>query len=328
MDEDRLLLGGLIGLLGILTALLVLPYLQFLLGAILIAYILAPLQRRLAPHIGRSLAAASLVIVATVAIVLPFVVIVAIMAGEIPTLVEQVQAADLAVVEDPVADYTGYELDLEEQFADSAEAVGRTLLGGAFEALGTLVSVLVGLGLALFLLFFLVRDGHRLVGWISTVTPLADEVTSTLLERIDAITRAVLAGHVLVALIQGGIAGLGLAVTGVPNALFWTVVMMILALIPLIGTFAVWAPASAWLVSIGDVGFGIGLFLYGLIVVGISDEYLRPVIVDRYAAVNPGVIILGVIGGLSAYGVMGLFVGPIIIGILKEAIEVYHEHYG
>ena len=328
MDEDRLLLGALVGILLVLTALLVLPYLQFVLGAILLAYVLAPLQARLSERIGPSASAAVLVTGSVVLVVLPFLVIIAVVSGEVLSLVEGLEDLEFATLEEPIEGLTGQDVDLESAAAGSLEQAGQAMIGGAFAAVEVVTGVLVGLGLAVFLLFFLVRDGHRFVAWLKRVSPLADPVTETLLERVDRISRAVLAGHVLVAIIQGVIAGIGLAVTGVPNATFWTIVMVILALIPLIGTFAVWAPAAVWLVWTGDVIFGAGLFVYGLVVVGISDEYLRPVIVDRYAEINPGVIILGVIGGLSAFGVMGLFVGPIVIGVCKEAIEVYDTHYG
>jgi len=138
----------------------------------------------------------------------------------------------------------------------------------------------------------------------------------------------VLIGHVLVAVIQGVIAGVGLTLVGIPNAVFWTFVMVLLALIPLIGTFAVWAPASAYLAWTGNTTPAVALFVYGVFVVGISDEYLRPVLVNRYAKLGPSVIIVGVLGGLTVFGFMGIFVGPIIVGSLKAAIEVYDDHYG
>lgn len=323
-----MLLGGLVGLLAVLTALLVLPYIQYILGAILLAYVLVPLQARLAPRIGETVAAAVLLTLSTIAVVLPLLFVLAVVAGEVVGLAEQVETLEFATVEEPIAETTGHEVDLQSTLAGSLEQIGTAAVGGAVAAVELVTGLLIGLSLALFLLFFLIRDGRRLVDWLTDVSPLADPVTDALVTRIDAITRAVLAGHVLVAIIQGGIAGLGLWVTGIPNALFWTVVMVILALIPIVGTFAVWAPAAAYLGATGQLIPGVGLFLYGVIVVGFSDEYLRPVIVDRYARINPAVIIVGVIGGLSTYGVMGLFVGPILLGALKEAVEVYTDYYG
>jgi len=190
-----------------------------------------------------------------------------------------------------------------------------------------LTNATIGLGLAVFVLFYLLRDGEKLMAWIRNATPLPGDVQTKLYDRVDDMTRAVLLGHVLVAIIQGAIAGLGLVVVGIPNVLLWTGVMILLALLPFIGTFFVWGPAGIYLLSAGETVGGVFLLAYGTVIVGISDEYLRPVIVDRYAEVSPAIIVIGVIGGLSAFGVMGLFIGPIIVGALKAAIEVFDEQY-
>ena len=271
-----------------------------------------------------------LVIGSVFTIILPFVLIFAFVAsallGYIRTLEER--EFDFETLEGPIASYTGQEVDLESFIRSFGEVIGESVFSGAVTAVETTVHLLIGFGLLLFLLFFFVRDADRFVAWFRDVSPLRTSVTDELLERITNITRAVLIGHVLVAAIQGIIAGIGLAVVGIPNAIVWTFIMMLLALIPLIGTFAVWAPASAYLISSGSTFSGVALFIYGAFVVGISDEYLRPVLVNRYATIGSSVIILGVLGGISVFGFMGLFFGPIIVGSLKTTIEVYDDYYG
>lgn len=330
MRIDRgTLLGG-IGLLLVLSTLLVLPYLQFLLGAVILAFILRPVQVRLVSRFGDNLSASILVVLSLFAIVFPFMLVFAFVASsglEYARSLEQ-RDFDFGTIEEPIADYTGMEIDLEAAVRSSGETIGQSVFDGAVTALETTLHLLIGFGLFLFLLFFFIRDAGRFVSWLRTVSPLRATVTDELLERIDAITRAVLLGHVLVAIIQGVVAGVGLLLVGIPNVAFWTFVMVLLALIPLIGTFAVWIPASLYLVSIGETVLALLLVVYGMIVVSLTDEYLRPVLVDRYAKINPGVIILGVFGGLSVFGFMGIFVGPIVVGALKAAIEVYDDHYG
>ena len=330
MKLEKGFLLGFIGLLMILSAILVLPYIQFILGAIVLAFILRPLQRRLEPRIGGTIAAVSLVIGSVFTIILPFVLIFAFIASAVVGYFRALEEHefDFATLEEPIASYTGQEVDLESFVRSSGEGIGEWVFGGAIAAAETAVHLLIGFGLLLFLLFFFVRDADRFVAWFRDVSPMDTSVTDELLERMSNITRAVLIGHVLVAIIQGAIAGIGLAVVGIPNALVWTFIMMLLALIPLIGTFVVWAPASAYLLYMGSTVSGIALFVYGAFVVGISDEYLRPVLVNRYATIGPSVIILGVIGGISVFGFMGLFFGPIIVGLLKETIEVYDDYYG
>ena len=108
-----------------------------------------------------------------------------------------------------------------------------------------------------------------------------------------------------------------------PNAAFWTVVMIVLAVLPIIGSFIVWGPAVGWLFVVGRPVAALALLFYGTIVVGVSDDYLRPIIVDHYARVNPAVILIGVLGGIYVIGFMGIFFGPIIIGALRAAIDLY-----
>lgn len=329
MRIDEGLLLGLIGLLLVLSALLVLPYLQFVLGAVILAFILRPLQTRLEPRFGGNLPAFGLVLLSVFTIVLPFMLVFAFVASSGLNYARSLGEREFAfeTFEGPIAAYTGLEIDLESFVRSSGETIGESAFGGAITALETTIHLIIGIGLLLFLLFYFVRDADRFVMWLRTVSPLRASVTDDLLERIGDITRAALIGHVLVAIIQAVIAGVGLLVVGIPNAVFWTFVMVLLGLIPLIGTFVVWVPASLYLVSIGNTIAAIALVVYGAIVVGISDEYLRPVLVDRYAKISPSVIILGVFGGLSVFGFMGIFVGPVIVGALKAAVEVYDEHY-
>ncbi|MDZ7730205.1 MAG: AI-2E family transporter [Natrialbaceae archaeon] len=329
MRIERGLLLGLVGLLLVLSTLLVLPYAQYVLGAATLAYLLHPLHRRLEPRVGATISASMLVLASVVAIILPVIVLLAVVADEAVRIAQSFDRESVALesVEAPIEQLTGQDIDLESMLTSGLEQAGQGLAGSAVSAVEFVSSFLIGIGLAIFLLYYLLRDGAALIQWLRRVSPLSASVTETLIERIDSITAAVLAGHVLVAIIQGVIAGIGLAIFGIPNTVFWTVIMVILALIPIIGSFVVWAPASGYLALTGEPVLGAGLFVYGFIVVGVSDEYLRPVIVDRYASINPAVIIIGVIGGLSVFGFMGLFVGPIIVGALREAIEVYDTTY-
>lgn len=331
MNAQRGVLLGLIAALSVLSFQLVQPYLSFIIGALLLAYVLSPLQRRLETRVRSTTAAAILVTVATLAVLLPFIALIITVAGEAITIAQNLAAGDiLGQLEAPEAwlnaQLTG-EVDLASEIATRLEGLAETVLGTAPDLVASLTHLSIGLGLAVFLLFYLLRDGDRLVGWLQAMTPLPQSVQTKLYDRVDDMTRAVLLGHVLVAIIQGSIAGIGLLVVGFSNVLFWTVLMILLSLLPFIGTFLIWGPAAVYLLSTGQMLSGSFLFIYGTIVVGVSDEYLRPVIVDRYAEISPAVIVVGVIGGLSAFGVMGLFIGPIIVGALKATIEVFDEQY-
>lgn len=329
MNLSRGYLLALVAIFGALSLMLVLPFLQYVLGAILIAYILYPLQKFLEPHTSPAIAAFALVLLAIAGFVVPFLVVTVAISGDAVAILQEIdpETLQLAQLEKRIQETIGIEVKLAEQVAGSGQEIGRIVLEQSTSWFSTLTHALVGLGVALFLVYYLLRDGNELLDWMHTTTPLPDEVQDDFYAELDDVMSAVLVGHVLIAVIQGALAGLGLFATGIPNAGFWTFVMVILSLIPLIGSFLVWAPAVVYLLVTGDTLLAVALFAYSTVIVGVSDDYLRPIVVDRYAELNPSVIILGVLGGVYAFGIMGLFFGPVVLGALKATLNVMNEHY-
>ncbi len=317
----------LVGLLLALSVAFVLPFLEYFLLAVLLAYILEPLQRRLEPRVGPRIAAGLIVLGAAVSLVLPLLFAVRSTVEEAMSLVEAIREGEvtLARVEGEIQRLTGVEVDAAGLLQGAFTEVQFDSLVGFF---GAVTHVLIGIGLTLFLLYYFLKDGQRFVVWLRRTVPLNDDGVDELFEAVDDIMSAVLMGHVLVAVFQGVIAGIGLAVVGIPNAAFWTAVMIVLALLPIVGSFLVWGPAAGYLFVTGNPVVAAALFVYGTIVVGVSDDYLRPVVVDRYVQINPSVIIIGVLGGLYVLGFMGIFFGPIVIGLLQPTVELFTDEFG
>ncbi|ELY90383.1 hypothetical protein C483_12763 [Natrialba hulunbeirensis JCM 10989] len=308
---------------------LVVPFLQYVLLAILLAFLLFPLQKRLESYISPMLAALVLVLLAIVGFIVPFLLVAAVIADDAANLLQSIDAETLQVseLESAIEDQTGIEVDLLATAADSAQEVGTMVLEQATAWFSALTHAVIGLGLALFLLYYLLKNGDNLLEWVREMTPLPSDVQDDLYGELNDVMWAVLAGHVLIAIVEGVIAGLALFVVGIPNAAFWTFIMVILSLVPLIGAPLVWIPASIYLVVIGEPLLAAGLAIYSAIVVGVADDYLRPIVVDRYAEISPAVIILGVLGGIYAFGIMGLFFGPVVVGALITVLEVLDEEY-
>ncbi|MCU4751687.1 AI-2E family transporter [Halobacteria archaeon AArc-curdl1] len=329
MNLSRGYLLVLVGALTYLSWQLVSPFVQYVLGAVLIAFILYPLQRRLEERVSPTVAAFALVLLAVVVFIFPFALVLGLFADDAVTLLQEADAESLQLttIENLLESEFGITVDIASRVMDSAEQLGTAILERSAEWFGALTHALVGLGLALFLLYYFLKDGDDLIAWLREVTPLPDDVQDDLYNELEEVLWAVLAGHVLIAVGQGFIAGLGLFATGIPNAAFWTFVMVVLALIPLIGAFLVWGPAVAYLFLSGEPILAIALGVYSTIIVGVSDDYLRPIVVDRYAELNPAVIILGVLGGVYAFGIMGVFFGPVVLGGALAIVGVVNEHY-
>lgn len=320
---------GLVTVLGVLSLLLVLPFLQYVLAAVLVAFALYPLQRRLETVVPPTVAAFALLGLAVVGFVAPFVAIFATIADEAWRIFGsfEADAVPFAELEAQVAAATGREVDIGGTIATSGQDIARALFERSPAALGTITHFVIGVALGLFLVYYLLKDGADLVAWLHRTIPLPEAIRHDLASELDGMIWAVLFGHVFVALVQGLVAGLGLLAVGIPNAVFWTAVMIVLAMVPLIGAIPVWGGAVVYLLLVGRPTFAFGLFVYSAVVVGLTDDYLRPLAVDRYARLNPAVILVGVLGGAYAFGVMGLFFGPVVLGGLKATLTVVSENW-
>lgn len=327
MDLSRGVLLLLVAVLLLLSILFVLPFVQYFLLAVLLAYLLVPVQERLEKRVRPAVAAATVVAGASVAVILPLMYVITVTAAEAINLVESIRDGQVTFsgIEAEIQSLVGININIMSVLQS---AVGDIQFDNVVGVFGAVTHVLIGLGLTLFLLYYFLKDRDEFLGWLRQTVPLSDDVQDRLYHDIDQTMSAVLIGHVLIALLQGGLAGIGLFATGVPNATFWTVVMVVLSLLPVVGSFLVWGPAVLYLFLNGQTAFAVALFVWGAVVVGVSDDYLRPIVVDRYARINPSVIIIGVVGGIYVIGVMGIFFGPVIIGALRATLDVFREEFG
>jgi predicted PurR-regulated permease PerM len=330
-------LGGvlLLAALAYLVWRIVTPLWQPLLWATLLGSLLAPANSRLATRLGgrARLASAITTILAVLLFLLPVAVIAGAVAAQAAQLLHKLndrapQAADAAVLDlssvpwlaDPL-DWLGKHAGISiTQVQDWLVAAGKHVLqflassGGTFVlgALGTLVSFL----LMLFVLFFVLRDGPALAQRVVRLLPIEERMRGKLWQHLKEVTRAVFMGIGVTALVQGALVGVGFSIAGLPSALVFGVLAALFALVPLVGTVIVWGPGALYLASQGDYGHAIFLTLWGTIAVGMVDNFLRPLLISGRAEVPTLAVFIGVMGGLQAFGFIGLFVGPIVLGLL------------
>lgn len=330
MNAQRGFLILLILALGFVSWLMLRPLLAYVLGAILLAFLLYPLQRMISPYLGPSVTSGLLMVFGIVVVMLPIALASAAVIRDASNLSQDLNRSELVNTTEAelvIQRYTGQRVDIESSVQDVTNSFTSTIFGSVSQIVSLLTNIGIGLTLMLFLIYYLLKDGDSFVGWMKDVTPLPKEIQDGLHERINKTTWAVLKGHVAVAIAQGLIAGAGLAVTGVPNYIFWTFIMVILGFVPIIGTMVVWGPAAVYLFLIGDINAALFLAAYGLIIVGLTDNIMRPLVVDRSAELHPAVILIGVIGGVYLFGAPGLFIGPIILGIFKSVLLVFKDNY-
>ncbi len=185
------------------------------------------------------------------------------------------------------------------------------------------INFLFIVGVWLYTMYFFLMDGERLLEKILYYLPLEDQEEQQMLDRFTSVTRATLKGSAVIGVLQGGLAGIAFWVVGIPSATFWGVVMVVLSVIPSVGTAIVWGPTAIVLAVSGQVGKGIGLFLFCAIVVGSVDNLLRPVLVGKDTQMHELMIFFGTLGGIFMFGIVGVIIGPIIAALFVTIWEIY-----
>ncbi|MBD3206194.1 AI-2E family transporter [Candidatus Bathyarchaeota archaeon] len=307
------------------------PFLVYVLGAMVLAFIVRPIYNGIIPLIGENLSAGLMVLCSILVVLLPVAFISILVvddAQEVISQVNETQIVDLENLETRFKEITGQDIDLTQNLEQAIEYIFSLAFFGNFASgLGVLGNISIGLTIVLFLEYYLVRDGEGLVRWMLGVYPLPESIQSRLIRDAGRITMAVLRGHIMVAIIQGLVAGLGVFIVGISNYFFWTFVMIILSFIPIIGSIGVWGPASLYLFFSGSYAWGGFLLLYGVLVVSFTDNFLRPLLIDKSVKLHPAVIFLGVVGGIFVYGAVGVFLGPLVLGLLQASLTVFRDHY-
>jgi predicted PurR-regulated permease PerM len=198
-----------------------------------------------------------------------------------------------------------------------ASSGGAVMLG----AIGTIVSFV----LMLFVLFFVLRDGPTLAARAVRILPIEDRLRGRLWRHLIDVTRAVFMGIGLTALVQGFLLGTGFAIAGLPSPLVFGVLGALFALVPVVGTAIIWVPGVLWLVAQGQPGHALFMAGWGILVVGSVDNFLRPILISGRVEVPTLAVFIGVMGGLSAFGFVGLFLGPIVLGLLVALFRFTSE---
>ncbi len=327
-----------VGVLLLLSALLYLvwrivePLWQPLLWAVLLGSLLAPFNASLATRLGgRPRLASSITMVGVVLLILlPIFAIAGAVASQASQLLGRIdtsglRTSDLDLSRIPllarplewIEATAGVSLaQIEAWVVAGAKRLLETVAGSGgtvfLGAIGTLVSFM----LALFVLFFVLRDGPRFASAVVRMLPIEPALRGKLSRHLIDVTRAVFMGIGLTALVQGTLLGIGFAIAGLPSPLVFGVLGVLFALVPVVGTAVVWIPATLWLLIQGEPGYALFMAGWGVIVVGGVDNFLRPMLISGRVEVPTLAVFIGVMGGLSAFGFIGLFLGPIVLGLL------------
>lgn len=210
-------------------------------------------------------------------------------------------------------------LNFTQKFTQSVLDVSTTVVGN-------MAKLLLRFFLMMFMIFYFLREGRGIVQKIKYLAPLRTHQEDFIIESLQRVSRAVLFGSLLIAILQGLVGALGLWIVGIPP-LFWGTMMGLAALIPVIGTGLIWIPAAAYLYFFGEWSTAAFFLFYNVVIVTNIDTILRPMLMRKAAQVSPFYIFLAILGGIHAFGALGIIYGPLILTFLMVMIKIYSEEY-
>ncbi|MFH1395824.1 MAG: AI-2E family transporter [archaeon] len=321
----------------VLSFLLVKPLLiSISLGAIL-AFILRPLYLYFSKKINKTVSAFLICIIVLIIILVPGVFLIKSLISESYLIFISVkQKLAVGVFQGCENNFCNWiesfsqKPEFGNQVKDITKLVTNWIIEKGSSILISLPKAILHLFVVFFTMFYFLKDGSKFEEKFHELVGMKDKRYHHVLSRLKKILSGVIFGNILVALIQGAFGALGFFIFGIPSPLFWGLIMAFCALIPIIGTGFIWLPASLFLILDGvfqDSNWlifkGIALLIYSAIFVGSSDNLLKPKLMAGRASVHPVIILLGIIGGIAMFGIVGVLIGPLILSLTTVLIESY-----
>lgn len=341
-DLERRSFLAMLVLVSLAFIFLMMPFFGPIFWAVAIALIFHPVQHWLKRKIGdrpNSIALLTLMI-CMIIVVIPVIVLVSSLIAEGMGLYQQIQDGEIRPGEyiDQVNNsFPAIEAFLAQfniDFEGLRDRAASAFVGGsqfmAKQALGVgqnAFQFFLGLGLMIYLAFFLLRDGTKLVDLLIRALPLGDERERLLFAKFAEVTRATVKGNLLIAIIQGALGGFIFWVLSINAALLWGVVMAIVSLLPAIGAAIVWVPAAIYLAAVGDVASALVLTAFGVIVIGLADNVLRPIFVGRDTKLPDYIVLLSTLGGIVMFGINGFVMGPLVAALFMAFWGIFIREF-
>ena len=321
---------------------ILLPFYGAAFWAVILGILFAPLQGRLQVKFGwqRNLTSLCTLSICLVIAILPVIVISALLVQEGASLYKSVESGELDIAgyvsqfKHSLPPYFQHLLDrfgmgelngLHEKIVKSAMTGGQALASKAFSFGQGTFEFIVSFFIMLYLLFFFLRDGAELARKVRAAVPLQEQQKRRLQLKFNRVVRATVKGNLLVAVTQGALGGLIFWFLDVPSVLLWAVLMAFLSLLPAVGAGIVWVPVAAFFLLTGAIWQGVVLVLFGVLVIGLVDNLLRPLLVGKDTRMPDYMILISTLGGLAIFGLNGFVIGPLIAALFMSSWDIFIE---
>jgi predicted PurR-regulated permease PerM len=316
------------------------PFFGAVLWGTILAIVFAPLDRRLQVTFGqrRTPAALASVVIVLLIVILPFTLIGGLLLQEALGAYDKFQSGELnfsRYFQQTLGAMPAWMTDLLTRFgvSDFGSAQGK-LSTGLMEGSKFLAAKAVDIGqntfdllvnicIVLYLLFFFLRDGDGIAKRIRTAIPLYPEQRRELFDMFTTVTRATVKGNVVTAVVQGVLGGLIFWILDVHAPVLWGVIMAFLSLLPAVGTALIWLPVAIFFLITGAIWQGIVLIAFGVLVIGLVDNFLRPILVGKDTKMPDYVVLISTLGGMAIFGLNGFVIGPLVAAMFMSVWEIF-----
>ncbi|MDA8453196.1 AI-2E family transporter [Acidovorax sp. GBBC 3334] len=307
---------------------------------IVLAILFAPLHRRLLSRMPRrqNLAALCTLALCLVVVILPLTLITISLVQEGSLVYERMRSGQLnfaAYVQQIMQALPSWALqvlerlnlttasELQERLSSVTVQATQFVASKAIDFGQNTLQFLVSFGIMLYLLFFLLRDGAALVVRIREATPLDEGHKRQLAIKFTTVIRATVKGNIAVAAVQGALGGLAFWFLGIQGPVLWGVLMAFLSLLPAVGAGLIWAPVAVYFLATGAIWQGVTLTIFGIGVIGLVDNVLRPVLVGKDTKMPDYIVLISTLGGMALFGLTGFVIGPVIAALFIATWDLF-----
>ncbi|VWX62408.1 Predicted PurR-regulated permease PerM [Burkholderiales bacterium 8X] len=343
MNSPQLQRGFFIFLMVAVTAAFIwilMPFFGAVLWGVALAILFTPFYKWLLRKLpGRRNGCALITLaLALVIVIIPLTLITVSLVQEVSLVAERIRSGDInfvAYYQRIIAAIPSWVTNILDRFGlNNVEAMISRVSSSAAQGSQAIATQAVNIGqntfdflvsfaVMMYLLYFLLRDGSDLSKTIRQALPLARPHTHYLLNKFTTVIRATVKGNVAVAIVQGALGGVAFWVLGVQGALLWAVIMAFLSLLPAVGAALIWLPVAIYFMAIGLVWKGVALIVFGVVVIGLVDNLLRPLLVGKDTQMPDYVVLISTIGGMALFGINGFVIGPVIAALFMAVWDLF-----
>lgn len=310
----------------VLVFLIFRPYITFIILGLIITYFLTPLNKKVQGVIeNKTLSSLLMSFLTVLIIVVPLVLIIGSVTQDARSVYNELTVLNLDNLSQTIEQTTGINIDLNEIMTPLLIDLRSYITNSIPDILGFATELLIKLFVMLFVIYYTFKEGDKIVKNLFQKLPFSKTQKSEIKEKIKSVLSGVLYGQFLIALLQGIVGGIGFWIFGINNPLFWGFLMSVLSFIPLLGPPLVWGPAAIYLFYIGDFWVGVALVLYNLLIVMNIDNFLKPKLIGSRTGMHPAIVLIGILGGITLFGIIGFIIGPIVLAISLLVIKFFNQ---